>query len=101
MTQQQSEEYYESIFEKIEDYKKATEQYIQDIIQTIMKIQDGYVGPDLFPDHGLDYDEEEDNLGMIQMETDWMHDDVGLIIEDEADNNDEDMLQFLEETFDF
>jgi hypothetical protein len=100
MTQQQSEEYYESIsiFEKIEDYKKATEQYIQDIIQTIMKIQDGYVGPDLFPDHGLDYDEEEDNLGMIQMETDWMHDDFGI---NEADNNDEDMFQFLVETFDF
>jgi len=85
----------ERIFERIEEYKRSIEKYIQDVASLVEKVavivdveEDPWI--ELEPDEGLDLDEGVDlDEGELEME-------MGA---DEVINN-EDLVDFLIETFD-
>ena len=85
----------ERIFERIEEYKRSIEKYIQDVASLVEKVavivdveEDPWM--ELEPDEGLDLDEGVDlDEGELEME-------MGA---DEVINN-EDLVDFLIETFD-
>lgn len=76
----------ERIFERIEELKKSTAKYIQDIAHFVQRVNDGYIVPNNNEDEDMDFDflPEEDE----DMEFDFIPEE------------DEDMYAFLVETFD-
>ena len=89
----------ERIFERIEEYKRSTEKYIQDVADLIVKINEGYVVQENTPE---DEDEMEIEVDQVDNDVEYQHEYEPVENEEEifAFDENEDLADFLIETFD-